>query len=142
METKALGWSACVGDWMGSQYDVGGRRYDYHLFLNNDGRYEQTVRNEPDYERRDTGRWSHDEVEGVQRFEFDTPDDDSQMSQSWWVLAVKTCEDSNCLMVLRRIALASRNLPVLFYRVHCNDRGYGEGWLNRLSHPTPPNDGE
>ena len=26
-----------VGDWMGSQYDVGGRRYDYRLFLDHDG---------------------------------------------------------------------------------------------------------
>lgn len=141
METKALAWSACVGDWMGSQYDVAGRRYDYHLFLNNDGRYEQTVRKEPKYERRDTGRWSLDEAKGVLRLEFDTPDDNNETSSSWWVLSVKTCEDSNCLMVLRWIALASRNLPVLLYRVHCNDRAYGEGWLNRLPHLTLPNDG-
>ena len=25
-----------IGDWMGSQYDVGGRRYDYRLFLDHD----------------------------------------------------------------------------------------------------------
>jgi hypothetical protein len=116
---------------MGSQYDAGGRRYDYHLVLNYDGRYERTVRREPDYEQRDAGRWSHDEDEGVLLLEFDTPDESNQTSSRWWVLSVTTCEDSNCLMVLRWIALASRNLPVLFYRVHCNDRGYGEGWRNR-----------
>jgi hypothetical protein len=125
--------SPCVGDWMGSQYDVGGRRYDYHLFLNHDGRCERTIRQEPNYERRDTGRWSHDETEGVLRLDFDTPDDDSLTSSSWWVLSVTTCEDSNCLMVLRWVALASRNLPVLFYRVHCHGRGYGEGWQDRVS---------
>ena len=86
---------------MGSQYDVGGRRYDYHLFLNHDGRYERTVRREPDYEQRDTGRWSHDEGESVLLLEFDKPDESNQTSSSWRVLSVTTCEDSNCLMVLR-----------------------------------------
>src|SRR5438067_6773615 len=55
IEAKVLVPSPCIGDWMGSHYDVGGRRYDYHLFLNHDGRYERTLRKEPDYERRDTG---------------------------------------------------------------------------------------
>jgi hypothetical protein len=36
-------------------------------------------------------------------------------------------------MVLRWVALASRNLPVLFYRVHCDGRGYGTGWQQRLA---------
>lgn len=58
---------------MGSQYDLAGRRYDYRLFLDHDGRYERTVRREPDDERRDTGRWFQDEAEGVLRLESDTP---------------------------------------------------------------------
>jgi hypothetical protein len=124
---------AVVGDWMGSQYDVGGRRYDYRLFLDHDGRYERTVRREPDYVRKDTGRWFHDEAEGVLRLESDTPEDADRMSSSWWVLSVRTCEDSSCILVLRWVALASRNLPVLFYRVHCNRRGYGTGWEQRLA---------
>lgn len=132
--------SLCVGDWMGSQYDVGGRRYDYHLFLNHDGRYERTVRREPDFEQRDIGRWSHAEAEGFIRLDYDTPDESNQTSSSWWVLSVTTCEDSNCLMVLRWVGLASRNLPVLFYRVHCNGRGYGEGWQNRASSSAPLTD--
>lgn len=86
-----------VGDWMGSQYDVGGRRYDYRLFLDHDGRYERTVRRESDYERRDTGRWFHDEVEGVLRLESDIPDESERTSSSWWVLSVRTCEDLNCI---------------------------------------------
>ncbi|MBX7104591.1 MAG: hypothetical protein K1X57_10955 [Gemmataceae bacterium] len=120
-----------VGDWMGSQYDVGGRRYDYRLFLDHDGRYEWTVRREPGYEEKVTGRWFHEEAEGVLRLESDTPDDTGRMLSSWWVLSVRTCEDSNCILVLRRVALASRNLPVLFYRVHCDGRGYGTGWEQR-----------
>lgn len=43
-----------VGDWVGSQYDIGGGRIDYRLFLDHDGRYERIVRREPDYERRHT----------------------------------------------------------------------------------------
>jgi len=49
------------------------------------------------------------------------------------VLSVRTCEDSNCILALRLVALASRNLPVLFYRVHCEGRGYGTGWEQRLA---------
>jgi len=44
-----------------------------------------------------------------------------------------SCEDSNVLLVLREAILASRNLPILFYRVHCNGRGYGTGWEQRLA---------
>ncbi len=31
------------------------------------------------------------------------------------------------------VPLASRNLPVLLYRVHCAGRGYGTGWEQRLA---------
>ncbi len=48
-----------IGDWMGSMYSVGGRRWDLLLFLDHDGRYERTVRMEPSYERRDTGCWDY-----------------------------------------------------------------------------------
>ena len=130
-----------VGDWMASQYDVGGRRCDYRLFLDHDGHYERVVRREPDYERRDTGRWFHDEAGGVLRLESDTPDESDGMSSSWWVLSVRTCEDSNCILVLRWVALASRNLPVLFYRVHFDGRGYGTGWEQRLAEQNAAADG-
>jgi len=120
-----------VGDWMGSQYDVGGRRYDYRLFLDHDGHYERTIRREPGYKRPDTGRWFHDERENVLRLESDVPDDVARTSSSWRVLLVRTCEDSNCILVLRLVALASRNLPILLYRVHCDGRGYGTGWEQR-----------
>ena len=118
-----------VGDWMASAYDIGSRRHDYRLFLDHDGRYERTVRRESDSERRDTGRWFHDEADGVLRLESDTPAD----ADRWWVLSVDTCEDSNCILVLRWVGMASRNLPVLFYRVHCDGRGYGTGWEQRLA---------
>jgi hypothetical protein len=118
---------------MGSLYDSGGRRYDYRLFLDHDGRYERIQRREPDYERKDTGRWYHDEVDAVLRLESDSPDEVDRMSSRWWVLSVRTCEDSNCILVLRWMALASRNLPVLLYRVHCNGRGYGTDWEKKPS---------
>jgi len=84
-----------------------------------DGHYERIVRREPDYDRRDIGRWFHDESQEVLRMESETLDDNVGMYSSWCVLSVRTCEDSNCILVLRWLALASRNLPVLFYRVHC-----------------------
>ncbi len=125
---------------MGSEYDSGGRRHDYRLFLDHDGRYERTVRRAPDYERSDTGRWFHEEAEGVLRLESDSPDELDRVSSRWEVLSVRTCEDSNCILVLRWMALASRNLPVLYYRVHCDGRGYGTDWEKRLAEQAPAAD--
>lgn len=118
--------SPFIGDWMASVYSVGGKRYDFRLFLNPDGTYERVVRRQPDYERVDRGRWHHREGEETLRLESETPNEEDRISDRWWILSVKTCEESNCLMVLRWMALASRNLPVLFYRVHLPGRWYSE----------------
>jgi hypothetical protein len=114
--------SPYIGDWMASIYSADGRRFDHRLFLNPDGTFERVIRGEPDFERVDRGRWHHGEGDETLRLESDTPDDQDSISDRWWVLTVKTCEDSNCLMVLRMAALASRNLPLLFYRVHLPGR--------------------
>jgi hypothetical protein len=116
-----------VGDWMGSLYTVAGLRWDLFLYLDRDGRYDRTVRLEPDYERRDVGRWEYNETERLLRLVSDAPDDADRISEGWRVLSVTTCEDSNVLLVLREVVLASRNLPVLLTRVHCNGRAYGTG---------------
>ena len=118
----------CIGDWMGSVYAVGGRRWDYHLFLDKNGRYERTERAEPDYERRDAGRWEYVKENEILALESDAPDQSGRKSEAWRVLAVHTCEDSNVLLVLRQVILASRNLPILFYRVHSGGRAYGTDW--------------
>jgi hypothetical protein len=118
--------SPYLGDWMGSAYTVGGKRYDFRLFLNPDGTYERFVHGEPDYERTDRGTWHHVEGDERLRLESDSPSDDDRISSNWWVLKVTSCEDSNCLMVLRWSALASRNLPILFYRVQLPGRWYSE----------------
>ena len=120
-----------IGDWMGSLYSIGGRRWDLFLFLDHDGRYERVVRLEPDFERRDAGRWEYNEVERVLRLASDTPDEADRGSGGWAVLSVSGCEESNVLLVLREIVLAGRNLPVVLSRVHCNGRGYGTGWEER-----------
>lgn len=122
-----------IGDWMGSIYGVSGQRCDWHLFLDYDGRYERTIRAEPKHERHDTGRWECDEGEKVIRLVSDTPDESDRMSGDWSVLSVTTCEDSNVLLVLREVNVASRNLPILLYRVHCSGRGYGTGWKRRYA---------
>ncbi len=119
---------SCIGDWMGSLYDSGGRRWDYHLFLDHGGRYERTIRREPDFERADCGRWEYQEQGQVLRLESDTRKFGARTAGDWWVLSVHTCEDSNVLLVLREAVLSSRNLPILFYRVHSGGRAYGTDW--------------
>ena len=123
-----------IGDWMGSLYDISGRRHDCFLFLDHDGRYVRTVRREPEFERRDTGRWEFDDDERTLRLISDTPEDPNsweRISSSWRVLSVTGCEESNVMLVLREAVLASRNLPIVLYRVHCNHRGDGTGWEER-----------
>jgi len=95
-----------------------------------DGRYKRSVRRNPDYVLLDSGRWEFQEADTVLEL---TPDDSGREPSRWSVLSVATCETSNVLLVLRQAIVASRNLPVLFYRVHGNGRGYGTDWEKRLA---------
>ena len=110
---------------MGSLYSISGSRWDFFLFLDHNGRYERTVRMDPDFERQDTGHWHYDDAQRVLRLTSNSPDASDRSSGGWRVLTVNTCEDSNVLLVLREIVLASRNLPILLSRVHANGRAYG-----------------
>jgi hypothetical protein len=129
LEVKAV-----IGDWRGSIYDINGRRCDIHLFLDHTGFYERTEMREPDFCRTDTGRWSLEESDQVLRLESDMPDPSEwdRLSGKWTIKTVSDCESSNCLLVLRALILASRNLPILFYRVHGDGRAYGTNWENNL----------
>lgn len=51
------------------------------------------------------------------------------------MLSVATCEETNVLLVLREVILASRNLPIVLSRVHCNGRAYGTDWQRRQVEP-------
>lgn len=121
-----------IGDWMGTYYPTTGQRCDIRLFLDHDGRYEWKSRFDNNQERREFGRWTTEEGETVISLQPDSTDD---RPRRWRVLSVTTCEESNILLVLRPIVLATPKLPILFYRVHCDGRGYGTGWQERLSHP-------
>lgn len=114
--------SPYIGDWMASAYTSDGHRIDYRLFLNHDGSFERLVRQDATGDRVDRGRWQHKDGDELLSMESELPDEKSKISDAWSVLSVKTCEGSNCLMVLRWFALASRNLPILFYRVHLPGR--------------------
>jgi hypothetical protein len=121
-----------VGDWMGSIYDVGGRRHDVRMFLDRDGRYEWTECSEPDQQLSQVGHWTLHENETVIELRRDDAGSAPVRTRRWAVLSVTSCEESNVLLVLREVILASRNLPILFYRVHCDGRGYGTDWQSRL----------
>jgi hypothetical protein len=118
--------SPYVGDWMGSAYSSHGRRIDYHLFLHPNGTYERSHRSGPDYERVDRGKWRHEAEKELLLLESDPPIRACGSTDLWSVLSVNTCEHSNCLMVLREVKFAGRNLPILFYRVHLPGRWYSE----------------
>jgi hypothetical protein len=113
--------SPFVGEWMGSAYTSRGKRVDEHLVLNADGTFERQMREMPDFELIQRGIWQHTKQrEGQELIALQdiSPAQPGECSEMWRVLSVTTCEHSNCLMALRRVIFAGRNLPVLFYRVH------------------------
>lgn len=118
--------SPYTGDWMASIYSTGGKRLEIHLLLNIDGTFERSERYDSGEERMDRGRWHHKDGEDTLRLESDSPAEDDWTRNAYRVLAVRTCEESNCLMVLRWAGLGSRNLPILFYRVHMPGRWYSK----------------
>jgi hypothetical protein len=112
--------SEYVGDWMTSTYLPDGIRIDHRLSLLPDGGFVWRTRHEGRDEHRSHGMWRHDQSQQVLHF---TPSEPGPIygpdnPQMWRVLRIAGFEEANAIMVLRWIALASRNLPVLFYRVH------------------------
>ena len=114
---------------------MAGVRYDYQLFLDHDGRYEREERSEAGILRADVGRWENDKSENTLRLMPDSPTENKD--KVYWVLSIRGCEPSNVILVLRQAILASRNLPIIFYRVYAdNDRAYGTGWRKHLPSDT------
>jgi hypothetical protein len=66
-----------------------------------------------------SGNWSHGPSEDVLQFE---------PGQSWSVHYINNLEDSNLILVLRWLALASRNLPIMFTRIHPPDDPIWKEW--------------
>lgn len=105
---------AIHGDWMGAFFWLGGERTDWTLSLNVDGTFQRTIVSHTGDTKHEFGDWSFDEESEV----IDLVPEGDGNKQQWSVLDVTQCERSNTMLVLRRVALASRNLPILLYRVH------------------------
>jgi hypothetical protein len=100
-----------IGDWKGTMYHIGGDRTDWQLSLWRSGQYVRTLSSrEP---KREKGVWELIEDGKVLSL---TPD--SGESSRWSIRDVTGLEGAATLLVLRWSALASRNLPILLYRIH------------------------
>src|SRR4051794_30676124 len=108
-----------TGYWAASSYDSRGRRADHNLFISPDGSFTWSTFSGGE-DRRSEGRWVHGPTEDVLTFEH-MQGADRGRAVPWEINYVTGCEDSNCILVLRWLALASRNLPITFYRVHPPD---------------------
>jgi hypothetical protein len=115
-----------IGDWVGSLYSMGGDRWDWRLSLFRNGSYERTAAWAHERESAgppksiisERGTWSIEENHSV----LVLAPADGAMSH-WGIRDVTGCERANTLLVLREAILASRNLPILLYRVHLNPKG-------------------
>ena len=111
---------AIRGDWNGAFYWMGGERTEWILHISDSGHYKRVlVRDgvEPEHEpEHESGTWVYDSEQDVLTFDPNGEGD----SHAWAVQDVTRCERVNTLLVLRRSILASRNLPIVLYRVHHN----------------------
>jgi len=108
--------SIFIGEWKASQYTIGVLRFDYHAVLRSDGSYEWFEKY-PNKEARHAGTYSIDEGDKLLTL---TPAEEVSdlMTTRWNILRITELEDARTVMVLRALKLASRNLPILFYRIH------------------------
>ena len=108
--------SEFVGHWMASTYLPDGIRIDYALALEPDHGFVWRSRRQSHPEHCSQGVWRHDPKRQLLYF---TPSDSGPVygpdnPQLWRVVQI----EPSTFMLLQWVALASRNLPVLFYRVH------------------------
>ena len=118
MSDEPLAQRALVGDWMGSSYWLGGERTEWTLSIRKDQTYHRTL-DDSQETKTETGKWSYDPNQDILEF---APVGTGEATQ-YWVLDVETCARASTLLVLRWVALASRNLPILLYRVHHHPHG-------------------
>jgi hypothetical protein len=102
-----------VGDWMGTQYNIAGTRYDWRLSLWSSGAYQRAVSSH-ESGRLENGQWTLDEEGRVLLLQ---PSDNGSTSR-WIFEDVTGYEFARTLLVLRSHVLGSRILPILLYRVH------------------------
>ena len=109
-----------IGDWIGSLYGMGGDRWDWELSLFRNGSYERRTAavRRPDKGVSEKGAWFCEEGNSLLVLR---PTEGK--SSRWNIHDVTGLERANTLLVLREAILASRNLPILFYRVHLHPTG-------------------
>jgi hypothetical protein len=102
-----------TGLWAASTHHRG-RRTDHQLALNPDGSFHWTrtsVDRDPLHAQ---GSWRHDLAQDLLIFEPRGPH--GRPSECWRIHAVTEYEDSNLILVLSWLAIATPNLPILFAR--------------------------
>lgn len=103
-----------IGCWKGSSYYWGGDRLDFGLDLRSDGTFEKqqsTGRTPNSAPSVDHGRWRFDPNELELHLEFDNANAPVRQ-MTYFILGV-----TGTTLLVRWLALASRNLPSLLYRV-------------------------
>ncbi len=106
---------------MASAYLPDGRRIDHHLSLHGDGNFIWSLRGSSDKVQVTRGRWSHDQIENVLFFDPGIAPEPDPQPERWRVLAIRGLEEANEFMLLRQVAIGTRILPIVFYRVHLED---------------------
>ncbi len=108
-----------IGDWCASIYTMGGKRTDWHLSISDDGTYKRVIRPENGEHIKENGTWQY-HTNKSESIEFCPLAEDKPKSE-WWILDLAGWEKVNTLLILRAVAIASRNLPIMFYRVYFDD---------------------
>jgi hypothetical protein len=107
--------SEVAGCWVATTYRWDGDRMDHTLLLRPEQRFEWLVREQRDgkiLERKDWGTWIHERVALLLHFKSENTESEYR-EFTWCILGF-----TGTTLLLRWLVRASRNLPVLFYRIH------------------------
>ena len=105
------------GDWVASTYSTKGQRTDHALVLSGNGSFSWSRTSPGGSDHRIAGTWEYNPAEELINLQH--MDADGQPAVSLWAIQhVSGFEESNAILVLRWLAIATLNLPILFTRIH------------------------
>ena len=104
------------GSWASSTYSRDGRRTDHFLILSSDGAFQWSRISADAPERLQSGNWHYDPEEDLLTLQ-DTKGNFQRDAWQHTVHYVSGCEDMDSILVLRWLAIATPNYPILFRRI-------------------------
>ena len=103
-----------IGEWRATQFTFSGKRLDHEPGLSRLGNYRWLTRFSELQPTSHSGVFRQDRIQDRLVFE----PTETSTPRLWKIHRLPGFDDANTIMILREVALASRNLPAFLSRVH------------------------